>query len=258
MTLEEKYQFVETLFQDQVIFKEQIFDIRTEQDAIEVMQMIAIQLIDGPLKNELNFKYIKKIEAISSAHIEREIERLYMSECLSFLVEELRFSKDMLKKVMTTQRSSFIVDLARESYWQHGDIILQYSAETFFEYLLRFGTPEAIPSEMKRLIIGNDSESLMLLSSNVRVIYSLEQLHSHLKRAEAERAKHLTKEQISLIQLIKLLEITDKESEKHRSLQEKYRLLEEKITTIRSHSLTHYNSTLKKVKEAIVSSLRRR
>jgi len=253
MTNEEKQAHIEELFSDEVTFEKRVLDIQNETDRREVMGLLAAEIIGNELKSELHFSYLKSYDQLRTDGIVRVLLQRISTEAAGYLEERLRLTKTMtVQSIRQTPTLLFLKRLCLYYFKRYSALFFERSADTLFEKIAALASAANPPACLHDAVAGSPKRFGLIKGNAV----SFEHVWNHARRASMERKKEMGKVQISLTSILKILETNDNlDDAQKRQLRERYDENRRKLETIRHQPLSHYDGSIRRMKQLVVESL---
>jgi len=253
MTQDDKEVLVNEIFKKKEVFEKEVLNILSDKDRAEIMQILAVSLVRGSLKEELNFLYIKQFSKFTFKPILNILFKEIASEWIYYTMDELGYTKEKaLEEIQNKERVLFIRSLVGDYYKKYKHFIFREIADTFIE-LLKI-TPHAKTSSK---LISEVLNSNLVVRNNIVSVHSFRQIYGRVKRAQ-----NLKNVDTSRIQIL-INEVSSKISNKDLNEAQKEKLLllldryNKELDKITNKKLDKFDTTLKRFKDTLVSSMLR-
>ncbi len=233
MTSVQRDDFIEKTFSDRAFFEANILEIVTNDDRIEVANILAQRMIRLLLKEELNFLYMKDMKSFKFSLIMNLMFREIANEWVSFAEDKLAVSRDeAIEVIHEKRRAVFVLGLVKEYYRHYKIYFIQEIADSFIELI------KTMPSSTNSTpLIDEILSSEFVKSENIAIVYSYSQLWGKVRNAHNSKSKELTKLQVKLSEV--------KDISEKRKLEYAQELLEER-------PLAFFDDALLRLRNAMV------
>lgn len=256
MTPEEKKALVASVFQDKPVFESKVLDIQNEKDRVEVVEMIASQLIQETLCESLNFSRLKSYDDFSLDGILNAMTQLVSTEAELYLQEKHKYSAVIAKEaVVENQR---FIRLHCQAYYTHyGYILFEKIADSYFSNVAALSSAKHASKVLREAIEGSEeTPPITAFKNSRRVVYTITQAWQRVHQAYLARKENIGKIQLELSALLEEIEKSPQESDEEKKLLvTKYAEKEALLEQIREKPLDFFNGTVKMMKTAIVQRL---
>ena len=194
MTSAEKDKFIEKVFSDREFFEANVLEIISNNDRIEVADILAKRMIRLLLKEELNFLYMKDMKSFKFSLILNLSFREIAEEWVSFAEDKLALSRDEAVAVIQEKRRAvFVLGIVKEYYRHYKIYFIQEIADSFLDLIVTM--PSAVNSTP---LIDEILSSEFVKSENIAIIYSYSQLWGKVRNAHNSKSKEVTKLQVNV------------------------------------------------------------
>lgn len=250
-TKEEQQAYIAKLFSDINLFEWEVLHVSSDEDRMDVMQLLAKEIVWTSLKNEVNFLYINKYENFTLSSIKTALFKEIVSEWIGFATEDLYYPhEDALKAIKNKKNAQFVYAIINSYFSKYKTYIYEEIAQTFLRLL------ESMPqSKVKQDLIANILDSELTKISKAYVNYDFNHLKNKINNAHNAKYMYLKKLQTTVSNIIYRLEheeLDSKEKVRLMLLQEKTNF---KIENFSKVGLDQFDPTLKMIKENIVTHL---
>ncbi len=256
MRPEEKKAFAAAIFNDETAFEKAILDIRNEADRKEVLGILAGEIINGSLKGQLNFAYLKSYENLRTNEIVKVLIQRLGSEAATYLADKLQYTPTMAAETIRhTENLLFLKRISLFYYKRYGTLFFEKVADTLFEKIALLPGHENPPRVLQDAVEGT-SKHVSLVGGNA---VSFKHVWEHARKASSNRKKEMSKVQLALSSILNIMENeTELDHEKKRKLQERYLLNRENLDAIRNRPLDEFDPVIKRMKHVAVQTLQNR
>ena len=186
-TQEQKDAYVEKLFSDVVLFEWDVLHVSSSTDRIEVMELIAQDLVHNTLKNELNFIYVHDVKKLDFSNIKSYIFKQMINEWLTFCDDVLMYPKDdAIAVVKQGERIKFIYDIVNNYFDKYQRFIYSEIVDTFFSLFVR--TPV---TKNRQILIERVLQSALNTSKDSQKIHKFTQVFNIVTIAKSKKNAQL-------------------------------------------------------------------
>lgn len=186
-TQEQKDAYVEKLFSNVTLFEWDVLHVSSSTDRIEVMELIAKELVHNTLKNELNFVYVHDVEKLNFSKIKSYIFKQMINEWLTFCDDVLMYPKaDALDVVKQGERIKFIYNIVNSYFDKYQRFIYSEIVDTFFTLFVR--TPV---TKNRQILIERVLQSILNTSKGSQKILKFTQVFNRVKIARNKKNSEL-------------------------------------------------------------------
>jgi len=243
--------FVEKLFSESKIFEEYILGVYNDVDREEIMQILSKRLIQGALKEELNFVHMKSLKSFKYSLIVNLLFKEFANEWISFAQEHLEYTKAFaLDELQDKRRVRFIVSLVENYFRIYKIEFVKAICDTFIE-LVATATVTTARNKILTEVI-----SLEILKVNhISLVRDYYQLRVIAREALDAKNIKLTKMKNEITEITFRLSsgmLSTKEKEEFTNRLVK---IQANVESIESKSLIYFNETLKKIRDLIFEYL---
>lgn len=244
---------IDDIFDDEKIFEQVVLDIHNDADRKEVIGIIADEIVNDKLRNQLHFSYLRSYNALKTDGIVKIILQRFSSEAAGYLEERLQLNKKLtLDTIRKTRNLLFLKRLSLFYYKRFGTLVFEKVADTFFEKVAALPSPDNPPPLLREAIEGSGKRPSLIGGNAV----SFKQVWEHTRKANQARKKEMGKVQISLASILNLMESQQEMSEEDRQkLKERYEWNQKNLEAIRTRSLEQFESSVKRMKTTAVQVL---
>ncbi len=194
MTNTEKNKFIENIFSDRTFFEVNILEIVSNDDRIEVAEILAKRIIRLLLKEELNFLYMKDMKSFKFSLIMNLMFREIANEWVSLAEDKLALSRDeAIELIHEKRRAIFVLGIVKEYYRHYKIYFIQEIADSFIELIENMQS-----SANSTPLVDEILNSEFVKSENIIIVYSYSQLWGKVKNAHYSKSKELTKLQLKI------------------------------------------------------------
>lgn len=205
-TQEQKDAYVEKLFSDVTLFEWDVLHVSSNTDRIEVMELIAEDLIHKTLKNELNFLYVQDVEKINFSKVKSFIFKQMINEWLTFCDDVLMYPKaDAIAVVKQGKRIKFIYNIVNDYFDKYQRFIYNEVVDTFFSLFMR--TPV---TKNRQILIDRILQSKLNTSRESPGIYKFTQVFNRVTIAKNKKNAELHILNSKIKELMGHLSVDDK------------------------------------------------
>ncbi len=253
-----KQTYIHTLFTDEAFFEKEVLDVHGEIDRREVMDMLAEQIVKEKLRDALHFSYIKELDQLNTAKVFTVLAHILINEATQFLHEKLFISQAEAKKEATkSEHMAFLHEYTKKLYGRYENLFYEKIADTLLERLASLPSASKANKMLKKAVEGDGRDSMMCFNDGTKSVMKLDQAISHLHQALLARKREIQGDQLELSRLLmKLREHGDVDDMKRTKLLQDYNEKQKKVEALRKRPLDSYNSMVKRMKQAIVESIK--
>lgn len=250
--MKSKQEHINKLFQSRVMFEKEVLHVHNDHDRTEVINILATNLVRGVLREHLNFLYIHDLSNFTLQQIVNILFKEIANEWIDYAIDELKISKkEALEELKLEKRVQFLRLLATDYYKRFKEYIFGEIADTFIELLVLNTQVDKHSIFINKVINSDFIPNRSLLNIN-----SSDQLCKAAKYAKDTKDMEVDylETQIAEIQagiLNEKLSITKRED-----LNIILPSYEQKLKETQAIKLEDYEETLKRVKRAIIASLK--
>jgi len=199
----EKEKLINDIFSKKEFFEEHILNILTNEDRIDVMDILSKRIIRVLLREELNFLYMKNLDNFKFSLVINILFHEIANEWVSFANERLLIEKEeALNMLQDKERVLFLVALVKEYFRHYKIYFAQEIANTFIELIDTMPSP-SFSNELIDTVLSSD----FIKQDNIAVIYNYGQLWSRVRHAHGFKKDKLTKLQIQISESTTLEEV---------------------------------------------------
>jgi len=186
-TQEQKDTYVEKLFSDVTLFEWDVLHVSSNTDRIEVMEIIAQELVQNTLKYELNFLHLHDVDQVSFKNIKSTIFKQMIDEWLTFCKDVLMYPKeDAIAAVKEGERIKFIYHIVNDYFDKFQRFIYSEIVDTFFDLFAR------IPiTKNRQILIERVLQSKLNISKESQKIHKFTQVFNRVKIAQTKKNHEL-------------------------------------------------------------------
>ncbi len=182
-TQEQKDIYVEKLFSDLVLFEWDVLHVSSNTDRIEVMEIIAEDLVHHTLKEELNFLFVNDVEKLNFTNIKNHIFKQIINEWLTFCDDVLMYPKDdAIAVVKEGDRVKFVYDIVNNYFDKYQRFIYSEIIDTFFALFIQ--TPI---TKNRQILIERVLQSKLNSSKDSQKMHKFTQVFSRVKIAQDKK-----------------------------------------------------------------------
>lgn len=187
-------QYLEYIFASTGNFEKAIFEVETPADRIEIIGIIAKQIVrEEDIRNKINFCYVKSINTFNISDLAFTVVRLLLNEVVEWLgqyfpdeeVIRAQISQDKLKIFM-------IHELAMSYYFDNDEIFLAEIAETYFELIQEAEGFRYIGKMGHEAILGTSKvRSLFMLDDGAQIVRRADQVWMRVDQASKAKKRKI-------------------------------------------------------------------
>ena len=186
-TQEEKDAYVNKLFSDVSLFEWDVLHVSSNTDRIEVMELIAKDLVHYTLKNELNFLYVQDVENLDFSNLKSFIFKQIINEWLTFCKDVLMYPKaDAISVVKQSDRVKFIYNIVNNYFDKYQRFIYSEMVDTFFSLFTRIPVTKS-----RQILIERILQSQFNSSRESQRIYKFNLVFNRVKIAKNKKNEKL-------------------------------------------------------------------
>jgi hypothetical protein len=250
-TKKQKEELILELFSDRELFEQEVLHVSSTSDCIEVMQIISKDLVKNKLKHEISFLYLKSFDEFKLHSITKSIFNQIANEWLSYASEVLFYSKEnSLLEIQEKQRVNFIYAIANDYFSKYKKYIFEEIADSFIDLV------NTIPhAESQNKVVSDVLKSSLIADRNVLVIQSFNQLWSKVRAASNIKNADVSRIQILMAENTISSSKPDTDEESKEKLLDSFRKYDLELKRVSYQSLDNFDSTLKRLKSTMVSSM---
>ena len=243
---------INKIFQSRMLFEKEILNVNSDKDRAEIIKILAVVFVRDVLKEHLNFLYIHKLSDFTLKQIANILFKEIANEWIDYAMHELKLSKEMaLAELKQENRVSFIRTISSEYYKHYKKYIFEEIVDTFIELLVLNAD-----MDKRSVFINAVINSDFFANRSILNINSSDQLCKY-----AKAAKDLHDEEVQYLRM-KVSEIQegilnpDLNMTKREDLNIILPTYDQKLKETLELKLEHYDSNLKRVKMALMASLK--
>ena len=190
----ERDEFIEKIFSDRAFFEANILEVVSNDDRIEIADILAKRMIRLLLKEELNFLYMQDMKSFKFSLIMNLMFREIADEWVSFAEDQLSLSRDeAIEVIHEKRRAIFVLGIVKEYYRHYKIYFIQEIADSFIELI------KNMPSSANSTpLIDEILSSEFVKSENIAIVYSYSQLWGKVRNAHHSKNKERTKLQVKV------------------------------------------------------------
>jgi len=186
-TQEQKNAYVDKLFADVVLFEWDVLHVSSNTDRIEVMEIVAHDLVHETLKNELNFLHVNAVDKLNFSNVKNHIFKQMINEWLTFCDDVLMYPRDdAIAVVKEGHRVKFIYNIVNEYFEKYQRFIYIEIIDTFFSLFER--TPI---TKNRQILIERVLQSKLNASKDLQKMHKFTQVFSRVKIAQDKKKYEL-------------------------------------------------------------------
>ena len=205
-TQEQKDAYVEKLFSDVTLFEWDVLHVSSNTDRIEVMELIAEDLVHKTLKKELNFLHLHDVKKLNFSKVKSFIFKQMINEWLTFCDDVLMYPKaDALAVVKQGKRIKFIYNIVNDYFEKYQRFIYNEVVDTFFSLFIR--TPV---TKNRQILIERILQSELNTSRESQGIYKFTQVFNRVTIAKNKKNAELHILNSKIKELMGHLSVDDK------------------------------------------------
>ena len=240
---DKQIKFINRIFSEQSFFENKILGVYSNQDKLEIMQILSAKFIEDDLKNELNFLHMKSLKSFKFSLIINLLFKEFATEWVSFSMEELSFSKEeAIDEIQDKKRVFFLHDMALAYFENYKIEFIEKIADSFI-FLVDIAPTATLSNRVIQEVLEGD----LLKSDNILIVHSYHQLWSRVKEAHNSRSLEIAKLQVEIADLY-----LEKESTKRI---ENIRICSNRIEKLENKSLANFSPSLLRIHSTMINSM---
>lgn len=253
-TQEQKDAYVKKLFSDVILFEWDVLHVSSNTDRIEVMEIIAKDLVHDTLKHELNFFYVHDVEKLNFSNIKSNIFKQMINEWLTFCDDVLMYpKKDAIAVVKEGNRVKFIYDIVNDYFEKYQRFIYSEVIDTFFSLFVK--TPI---TKNRQILIERVLQSKLNDSKDSMRIHKFTQVFSRIKIAQDKKNSELYILNSRIKELMSHLSVDDKiEFDADNEVLLDIEDCEYDIEELEEKKIHEFDESLSTLRENMISSMMR-
>ncbi len=194
MTKAEKKNFIDAIFSKKELFEKYVLNILTNDDRIEVIEILVEQIINVLLREELNFLYMKNLENFKFSLIVNILFHELANEWVAYAQEVLAIEQeDAIEILQDKERALFLITFVKEYFRHYKIYFVQKIADSFIELIETMPSPN-YSNELIDTVLNSD----FIKQDGIAVVYNYGQLWSRVRHAHDFKRDKLTKLQIKI------------------------------------------------------------
>lgn len=253
-TESQKQDYIKKLFADIELFEWEVLHISTNDDRVEVMQILAKTLVRDVLKNEISFLFIDNYTSFKISSIKSALFQEIAKEWIYFATEILYYNREKaLQEIQDKDRASFIYEIVNIYYKNYREYIFEEIADTFIELV---GSLKINPNiKNAKMLVDKVLQSDLVSDGDNLAVHTSNQLQSQILNANSEKKDKILKMQERVSEITKKLKSKNLDSKDYvnlHNLLEKYKL---NIDNFSKKELGEFDISIKRLKETFVKTM---
>jgi hypothetical protein len=248
-TKEEKYEYLQKIFEDVSLFEWEVLHVTTSQDRQEVMEILSKTLVRDTIKEKVNFLYFKSLNDFDIKAIKPALFKEMVNEYVSFAVDVLYLDKDEVRKDIGS-KASFIYTLVDNYMQNYESLIYEEIVDTFIEL-----AQTATHSKQSLKIVHEVLETLLVVHKQMIAIQDVKHLLSKVRSAYNFKNLELSKFQVKVTELRHKLKDESLDDEQRDNLLLALYSQEKKLEYIEQSTLEKYDAALQRLKNTMLQQL---
>jgi len=187
-------QYLEYIFASQANFEKVVFEIESDEERIEILQIIAKQIVqEEDIRKKINFKYLPTLNQLDLSNLAFNVVRLLLNEAVEWLAQYFK-DEEMIRSVIEEDKMKIYMlhEMAMEYYFEHQEIFLSEIAESFFELLTDAESFRHISKVGHDAVTGTSKiKSLFLLDDGAQIIRRADQVWMRVDQAAKAKKRKI-------------------------------------------------------------------
>lgn len=185
-------QYLEYIFASQANFEKAVFEIESDEERVEILQIIAKQIVEEEeIRKKVNFKYLTSLNHLDLSDLAFTVVRLLMNEAVEWLAQYFK-DEEMIQRVIQEDKMKIYMlhEMAMNYYFEHQEIFLSIIAESFFELLLDAESFRHISKLGHDAVTGTSKvKSLFLLDNGAQIVRRADQVWMRVDQASKAKKR---------------------------------------------------------------------
>ena len=250
-TRAQKEELVKKIFTHKSVFEEHVLDVFSDDDRLDIMQILSKKLIREDLKEELNFLYMKDLADFKFSLIVNLLFKAMANEWVSFAKEHLLYTRgEALDEIQDKERVNYLFLIVKSYFGVYKRVYVQEIAETFIE-LVDIDPNPTLNNQIIKDVLG----SSLVKRNSINVVHNYHQLWSRVKDAHNLKNIQISKIQIKISEVALKLEDNKLSEVNIEKLTLRLKKLDDDVEDIKNRSLSYFDEAVKRVKETITDSM---
>ena len=243
----QKIQLIESIFTKKENFEKYILDVHSDDDRLDIMNILAQRIVDILLKNELNFLYIKNFNNFKFSLITNLLFKEIANEWVYYAQEELFYSKEeALEEIQNKKNVLFLLALVKWYFSKYKKCYTDKIADSFIRLI------EIIPNGASdNQIIKTILKSDFVKHKGVSVVHNYEQLYNRIQDAKRRKNDQLSKLQVKISELNLRLDKEEYSKEDQQKIRTIVKKFEYEMEVLEEKELAHFDDAVKRVRDTM-------
>lgn len=186
--------YLEHIFKSEQNFEKIIFEIETDSDREEIVELIAYQIVfESDLKTKLNFLHLTSFNNLDLSDMAFGVVRLLLNEAVEWLEQYFGNGEQIRQMIQNDKLKVYMIhELAMKYYFEYEELFLSQIAESYFEMLRQATNFRQI------LKIGHDAvtgtskhRSLFLTPDGAQVVRRADQVWMRVDQASKAKKRKI-------------------------------------------------------------------
>lgn len=244
---QERDELVERIFTKREVFEEYVLNVVSDEDRLEIMDILSERLINDLLKYELNFVHMKDFENFNFSLIRNLLFKEIASEWVDFAQHELYFSKDeALDKIQNKKMVLFLLALVKWYFTKYKQCYTDRIADSFIK-LIELMPNAILENEIVKKVLLSD----FIKNKNVAVVHNYSQLYNRVQDAKKNKNMQLSTLQVKLSDLYLKLKDQEEAEQDTQQTQKEISKFERSLELLKTKELAFFDDAIKRVRNTM-------
>ena len=189
-------QYLDYIFTSQANFEKAVFEIQSDEDRREILQIIARQIVrEEDIRTKINFEHLTSINHLDLSDLAFTLVRLLLSEAVEWLAQYFQDEEVIKSTIQEDKMKIYMIhEMAVDYYFEHQEIFLSEIVETYFDLLIQAESFRHIAKIGHDAISGTSKiRSLFMLDNGSQVVRRADQVWMRVEQAsKAKKRKVFT------------------------------------------------------------------
>jgi hypothetical protein len=187
-------QYLEYIFSSQENFEKAIFEVQSDAERIEILEIIAKQIVhEEEIKSKINFTHVKSLNNLNLSDLAFNIVRLLLNEAVEWLAQYFSDEAALRSRISQDKMKVYMIhEMAMSYYFDHQEIFLSEIAESYFELLQEAEGFRYIAKIGHEAISGTSKvRSLFLLDDGAQIVRRADQVWMRVDQASKAKKRKI-------------------------------------------------------------------